>query len=191
MININLLPPQSKATIKQAKKSASVFGVCLVVLIFFVVVEGILMWTNKNMLIPDWQAANKKILNESAKAENYKEVEKQAIFITNRSTIAKQLEPKRALWSYILTNLISTMPNDVQIESLTTNLERSPNCAIQGNTVSEAEIVKFKDKLEESPYFKDVFFRTSSTDTQGTTDKKVKFTIDFNIENIGKPKEAK
>jgi len=183
MININLLPPESKEKINQAKQSAGVFGVCLVVLFLTGVIWFIGGWAQTNLLEPNWQEANKNLEKEKTKINSYKEIEAEAVFINNRAQIVQKIEAKNAAWSQILQDLLDSMPAEVQFESIAASIVKTPNFVLQGSTNSETEMIKFKDKLDSSPFFKNVFFKTFSTNDQKDGSNRIKFSFNFDLEN--------
>jgi hypothetical protein len=74
---------------------------------------------------------------------------------------------------------------------------KTPNFVLQGNTTSEREAIKFRDKLESSGFFKDVAFKSStiSGGTSGTAAptpaaQSLTFTLEFNAEALN-PKDVK
>ena len=182
MVNINLLPPEIKLKIKRGKKSANIFAICLVAIVL-VAVGGVILSSLKSAILqPRLDSTKSQIDKANADLGNFDKLETQALFINDRAKIAKTIEEKRAVWSQILQDLINSVPQDVQFLSLSVDLDKSPNFVLQGNTTSEREVILFKDKLENSKFFKDVSFKSSSK-TEGTTEGNLlSFTLEFNIE---------
>ena len=184
MININLLPPESKLKIKQAKQSANVFSICLVVIIVFAVSSFIISEVNKSLLNPELDTLKSQITGENSKTDTYTALEQKALFINERSQLATQINNQKPYWSQIIQELINSVPINVQFVSLTADISKAPNFVLQGNTVSERDAIKFKEKLEASKFFKDVAFK-SSTNVPGATgaDQKLNFSLEFNLES--------
>ena len=70
------------------------------------------------------------------------------------------------------------------LRNLTAKSSKTPNFILQGNTTTEREIIKFKEKLEASSFFKDVTFKSSNlTAGEKDTPGKLQFALEFNLEN--------
>ena len=182
MVNINLLPPEIKLKIKKGKQSANIFAVCLVAIVLIFVLGIVLSSLKSAILQPELDSTKSQIEKANSDLGNFDKLEAQALLINDRAKIAKTVEEKRAVWSQALQDLINSVPQDVQFVSLAIDLDKSPNFVLQGNTTSEREVILFKDKLENSKFFKDVSFKSSSK-TEGSTDTNLlSFTLEFNIE---------
>jgi len=110
-------------------------------------------------------------------------LQEMALLINDRSRAFTEINKKRAIWSQILTELSASAPIDVQFDNLTSSVEKSPNFTLQGNTTTEREIIKFKEKLENSPFFKNVAFKSSSLNqNQKDQTETIKFILEFDLE---------
>lgn len=139
------------------------------------------------------QLENDKSQIETANKDlaNFDNLQKEALFLNDRNQLATQIENARPVWSQILESLINSVPSDVQFKSLIADVAKSPNFILQGNTTSEREAIKFKEKLENSPFFKDVAFKSSSV-SSGEDTNTLDFTLEFNLEqNVAKQSSAK
>lgn len=184
MININLLPPEIKLKIKQAKQSANVFSICLVIIIVFAVSSFIISEVKKSLLSPELETLKSQINNDNSKSNSLSDLEQKALFINDRSQLAKQINNQKPLWSQIIQELINSVPINVQLVSLASDISKAPNFILQGSTISERDAIKFKEKLETSKFFKDVSFKSStSIPGQTGTDQKLNFSLEFNLEN--------
>lgn len=210
MIVINLLPPQIKQKIENAKRSASLVSVALIVVIIIAVLAFLLWAAKSQYLEPTLAMTKSQIIKANNELVSYKKLEEAALFLNDRAKIASDIESKRPMWSQILRDLINSVPQTVQFTSLAGDLDKTPNFVLQGNTISEREIIKFKEKLENSAFFKDVAFKssaaektttpvptTTSTTTTGTTpttvpqttSNKVIFSLEFNLEKLNLSQE--
>ncbi len=188
MININLLPELEKSKIVKAKKSANIFSICLVAILIFALICFIL-YGLKNFLQTQLDNINEDISGSNSSFASFDKLQGQAVFISDRAKIAEKIEIKRATWSVILQDLINSVPNDVQFVSLNSDISKSPNFTLQGNTTSEREAIKFKDKLESSNFFKDVNFKSSTANNGSTTQgqeqvQSINFSLEFNLERL-------
>lgn len=183
MVNINLLPPELKLKRINAKRNASLLSVCLVIFLVFAV-AGIIARSLETTIKTNLDAAKSEVEKNNINLDEYKDLQDLALSINDRSQAADEINKNRVFWSQALQELANSAPNDVQFENLTANAEKSPNFILQGNTTTEREIIKFKEKLENSPFFKNVSFKSSSLN-QGqnqTEAQKLSFTLEFDIE---------
>lgn len=191
MININLLPPELKLQKIKTKRYAALLSVCIVI-VFFLIVLSVIAQAGKGT-IEDYLSATKittdKNINQSDEAQNLQAL---ALLINDRERAFSEINKKRAIWSQILTELSASAPIDVQFDNLTCSAEKSPNFTLQGNTTTEREIIKFKEKLESSPFFKNVAFKSSALnhDQQSQTEK-LKFTLEFDLEKYSSSASVK
>lgn len=185
MVNINLLPPEIKLKIKQAKQSANIFSICLVALILVVVIGFLLTGLKKDLLQPELDNVNQEIATQNSKVSSFSSLENEALFINDRAELTKQIDNQNPVWSQIIQDLINSVPTNVQFTSLTVDITKAPNFVLQGQTASEREAIKFKEKLENSTFFKDVAFKSSYTDQNAEegSDQRLNFSLEFNLEN--------
>jgi len=194
MVNINLLPPQIKLKIKRNKQVANIFSICLVIVIGVGVLGVIFSSVKATLLEPKLNSLKEQIKEAGINLGTFGELENQALFLNDRAKLASSIEEKRPVWSYIIQDLINSVPQDVQFVSLTADIDKTPNFVLQGNTTSEREIIKFKEKLENSQFFKDVAFKSSSTTASTTStekkeESKLSFELEFNLENLSVPSQ--
>jgi len=182
MVNINLLPPENKLKVKQAKQSANIFSICLVVVILLGVSSFILKALKNDLLQPELDNTQKQIETQKAQLSSYNDLENKALLINDRGQLASQVGSQKAYWSQILQDLVNDVPTNVQVSSLTADLSKSPNFVLQGVTDSDRDAIKFKDKLESSSFFKDVNFKSSTTSQDQTSSQKLTFSLEFNLE---------
>lgn len=182
MININLLPAELKMKRISAKRNATLISICIV-LTFLTAAIGIVARSFSSTVETNLREAREKIEKNTSSLDQYQDLREAALFINDREKTAQDLAKKRIPWSKVLLDLINSTPIDVQFENLTINTEKTPNFVLQGNTTTEREIIKFKDKLENSDSFEAVTFKSSSltVDAQNKTEK-LKFTLEFNLQ---------
>lgn len=187
MININLLPPQLKMQRIMAKRNASLISICLVI-ILVVAIIGIIARSFESTMATYLKSTKENIEKNTSQLDQYQDLQDLALLINDRWQAAQVIDKDRPFWSQILRELSNCAPADVQFENLTANIEKTPNFILQGNTTSEREIIKFKEKLEDSGFFNNVNFKSSSisSDQSGQTavqeNGRVKFTLEFDLE---------
>ena len=182
MVNINLLPPELKLSRLDAKRNASLISICLVIIIAFVVL-GIISRSLSSTVQTTLENSKSDLQKSGTSLDQFSDLKDLALLINDRAKTADEIDKTKIIWSQLLTDLANRVPADMQIETLTGNSAKAPNFVLTGNTVSEREIIKFKDKLEESPFFKNVSFKNSSLNSgQEQTINKLSFTIEFDLE---------
>lgn len=182
MININLLPPELKMRRIAARRNASLISVCIVV-VLVVMIIGIVGRSLRSTVNTYLDTAKNNVQKDTSQLDQYQDLEDLAMLINDRWKATVEIEKNRVYWSQVLQDLNNNVPADVQFENLIINSEKTPNFVLQGNTTTEREIVKFKDKLENSPFFKNVSFKSSSLSTdESSSTGKIKFTLEFDIE---------
>lgn len=183
MINLNLLPPEIKQKVRKSKQSANIFGICLVVVIGFIVLNFLLSQYKSSFLQTQLETYKTDITNANKGLKNFDDLQKKALFLNDRALVVTTIQDGHAAWSPVLQDLINDAPSNVQFISLIADPAKAPNFVIQGSTVSERDAIKFKDKLESSSFFKDVIFKSSTTSKTEGSDNKLNFTLEFNLEH--------
>lgn len=166
MVNINLVPAEIKNKIAQAKASANVFSISLVIVFLFLVIGGLAQAANSMFLEPNLAAIKSDIGQSTTDLKAFATLENKAIFLNDRAKTALAIEQKRPLWSQIMQNLINTVPQEVQFASVAFDVSKTPNIVLNGYAKSERNVVSFKDKLEASEFFKNVAFKSSSAENK-------------------------
>lgn len=189
MININLLPPELKMKRIEAKRNASLISICIIGIIVTIVV-GIIAKSLESNFGSYLGTTKGNIEKDSATLNQYQDLQNMALLINDRWQTAQTVNKNRVFWSVVLQDMINSVPVNVQIENVAIKTDKTPNFVLQGNTTSEREIIKFKEKLEASSYFKNVSFKSSSLQTQTQTQTtpatpKLEFTLEFDLENKG------
>lgn len=187
MININLLPPEIKNKIRIKKQAANVFSICLVIVIIIVVLSVLFKSFSETIFKSRLDGLQSEITKANSDLVNYKDLEKQTAFLNNRNELSTQIEKESPYWSVVLPDLINSVPSNVQLTSLIVDLGKTPNFVLQAVTANEREAIKFKEKLENSKYFKDVAFKSASVTTGTQADpaapEQLNFNLEFNLEN--------
>jgi len=191
MININLLPSELKLQKIQTKRYAALISVCIVVVVFFIML-GIIASAGKGTIEENLAATKGAIDKNTSQTDESKSLQEMALLINDRARSFSETNKKRAIWSQILTELSASAPTNVQFDNVVCNAEKSPNFTLQGNTTTERDIIKFKEKLETSPFFKNVAFKSSSlSQDQESKTEKVKFTLEFDLEKLSSSTSVK
>lgn len=181
MININLLPPELKIKRIAAKRNASLLNICVLIVLIFLVL-GFIARAGAQTLKSNLDSTKNNLQKDSGQVNNNQDLQDLALFINDRGQAAQAINEKQVYWSEVLAALINSVPVNVQFENLTMKDDKTPNFVLQGNATDDREIIRFKEKLEESPFFKNVTFKSSSTSTDTTKTNKLTFTLEFDLE---------
>lgn len=182
MININLLPPELKMKRIAAKRNASLISICVAIILGITII-GIIGRSVENTVQTNLNSAKDNIEKDNTDLGLYQDLIDTALFINDRSQTTDKIDEKRVYWSQIIQDLINCVPTNVQLKNVAINADKTPNFVLQGNTVSERDIIKFKEKLEDSILFKNVTFKNASVSQgQGPNTNKVDFTLEFDLE---------
>jgi len=181
MININLLPPELKLRRIEAKRNASLISVCIVLTIIVLAI-GIIGRSFEATIKDNLLVAKTEIEKNTSHLDEYKELQELALLINDRALATDEINETRVIWSQVIQELANCAPADVQFNNLTAKADKSPNFILQGNTTTEREIIKFKEKLENSLVFKNVVFKSSSLKEEPGQPQKLNFTLEFEIE---------
>lgn len=165
-----------------AKRNASLISVCFVCVIVVLAI-GIVGKSLQTTIEGSLNQTKKGIEEEGKALEQYQELQDIALFINDRWQATTKIDQDRVYWSQVITDLLNCVPIDVQFENLVINSDKAPNFVLQGNAKTERDIIKFKEKLENSIFFQNVAFKSStlSKEQQEQSDK-LNFTLEFDLE---------
>ena len=183
MININLLPPQLKMKRIAARRNASLLSICVLLVAAFGIL-AIIGQSLKSTVEAYLSTSKNAIEKETSVLTEDEELQDLALFVNDRSKETEKINDERVFWSQVIQELNNSVPVSVQFVNLTAKSSKTPNFILQGNTTTEREIIKFKEKLEASSFFKDVTFKSSNlTAGEKDTPGKLQFALEFNLEN--------
>jgi Tfp pilus assembly protein PilN len=159
-MSINLLPPQIKKEKETSRKFITVFGYSFFLLILLSATGGGIYLYNQKL---DKKATdlNKKYDQFAAEDKQYDQTANEINIINQKLVKIDGVNKNRIVWSLILTNLARSTPSGVQIKTLDLSKD-AKNASITGEAASRMEIARFKEKLENNDYFKNVVFSSST-----------------------------
>lgn len=186
-ISINLLPEEEKSKFLERKQGQRIgrLAVYLLIIIFVLLAGALSLQATLAFIL---QTQDKTIQNLNDQLAAFKEIEEKAIFISDRILEGKNIEKERVLFSQVFDNLAASTPSNIQITRLSLILSGTPQVTLSGETPSLRDAIKFKEKLEESKFFENVSFDSSSFDS-GT--EKVLFNLKLNLEGVKVKKDVK
>lgn len=178
MISINLLPAELKLQRIGAKRNASLISICIVITIVVIVI-AVISRSLEAMVEDNLNTSKQNIDSRSNSLNTSSDIQDLAYLINDRAAATDKINETRAIWSQIMQELSNCAPADVQFDTLNANSTKTPNFILQGNTTNEREIIKFQEKLENSPVFKNVKFKSSSI-----LEGKLSFNLEFDLEKL-------
>ncbi|MFA5926795.1 MAG: PilN domain-containing protein [Patescibacteria group bacterium] len=159
-MSINLLPPKLKKQKGVEKKLRSVLLGLIYLAAMILVLSGVLFSfniVNKNEL--DQVIARTEAYKTEAKA--YSEIKEKITKTNSKLDKISQIDNNRVLWSVIIAEIEILTPAQVTIRTMDLSHD-SKIINTVGKAESRYDVVLFKDKLEASPFFKNVTFSSSS-----------------------------
>lgn len=161
---INLLPPKIKQE-KKTKKMVNMIVLFLTVvfLILVILVGGVLAanFYTKN----DLKKTEAKIADQNSLILRYKDIEDNINNINLKLAKISAASTQKILWSNVLIEISNDTPSMVQIKSVTLN-QTGNKIDLSGYAETRSDIAKFKEKLENSKFFKNVTFSSSVHDQE-------------------------
>lgn len=167
MTGINLLPDELKKEIRQREINAVIFSFCFyIILIFLVGLFGLEL--GNRYLYKVVSRTQSEIENLQREIATLKKIEDDAKKLNESLDLMEQAEKSRVFWSNVLKEIALCTPSRLRIENIEITTSKQPNFAIVGSAESIREAVKFKEKLEASPYFTNTsFLSTNRTESAG------------------------
>lgn len=186
MININLLPPELKLKRINAKRNAGLISLCIIG-ILAVGILGVIARSLESTIETYLGAMKGNIEKDTNTLDQYQDIQELALLINDRWQTTQKINQGRVFWSQALSDLNNSVPANIQFENVTIKTDKTPNFILQGNTTTEREIIKFKEKLENSVFFQNVTFKSSSiiknqSQTEGQLVERLSFTLEFDLE---------
>ncbi len=181
MIGINLLPPELKLKRINDKKRASLIGISIVIVFVFIII-GVVGLAFKENIKANLNTTKSNLEQDNILANEDKKIQELALLINDRWQATQSVDEERVLWSQVLQELNNSAPFDVQFENINAQVGETPNFILQGNTTTEREIIKFNEKLENSIFFNNVSFKSSSLTKNEDESEKLNFTLEFDLE---------
>lgn len=176
---INLIPPQLKKE-KAIQKKIGYLSIGLISLLSLIAAATLLMYIYNQFALGT--VVNLRSETEATKkgSEQYASVENKINQTNAKLKKLEGIDKKRVLWSNVLTELANTAPAQVQLKNVSFDQETG-KVLLTGSAGNRMAIANFKDKLETSNYFKNVFFSSSSLN-EATTD--YSFSLTAELESI-------
>lgn len=178
-MTINLIPPQ----LKKEKQTRKISGLILTILSMITVVLLIVcafLFISNYWYGKDIKDIESKTEEQNDRIKKYADIEQKVTKANSKIEQLKKITQDKISWSLILQNLSSCTPTEVQIKTANAS-GIDYKIVLTGNAATRRDIARFKEKLEESIYFKNVVFSTSSLDTESNT---YNFSLSAELESV-------
>ncbi len=181
MIKVNLLPPRFQEKGKKAKKSALVLVMAIIIIL--VISFGIVfLFSLQHTFQGEVNKVKKELKTQEEKNASYSEIEQKVSSLNNKLKDIKTLQQNRIYWSSLLKELALSTPTDIYIGQLSVcEKEEEKKINIKGEASSRRSVMKFKEKLSASDYFKAVDFNSSNLESKNDPSSPVDFTLTLYI----------
>jgi len=182
MINVNLLPPDIKEEISQARKNRQVqlnYWKSLGLLFLMVIIVA----GSAYLFIQKKETLSNRLTAAQASIDEYSNIEVRAAKDSAKLTKLKGILGSSNKWSGVLEEINRLMPASIILNNLDLDSAKSTRQTISGDAPNRDAVIKFRDDLEASKMFNyvDIDMTTTATDQSGST--KENFTISFSLED--------
>jgi Tfp pilus assembly protein PilN len=181
MIKVNLLPPHLQEKGKKAKKNA--LALVLAIIIILITSGGIIvLFGFQHTLNTEVNKIKKDLQAQEEKNVSYSEIEQKVSSLNNKLNAIKSLQQNRIYWSSLLKELALCTPTDVQITQFSVSKqEQERKISVKGIASSRRSVMKLKEELSVSTYFKAVDFVSSQLTDENNPSSPVDFTLTMYI----------
>ena len=176
MIDLNLLPPSAKNELLERNMIARILRVCLIVVLIFLLIFAILVLINRFYFTPQLNRSVSALENNRAENSTYTIVSNKALLINDLLGFVQAQKNKNNFYPAIISDINASVPDKVQIITLSFNPTENPSGKVTGKALSEADAVNFKKKIEDKKRFTDVIFKDTSA-----KENSFYFTLEFNL----------
>lgn len=164
-MTVNLIPPKFKKE-KELRKTVSFVFSFLILIFLILVVLACIIYTADLKSKSDLAKVQSRINDQEASLIKLADIEKKVETINSKFTKIEGADKKRVVWSNAIEDIASRTPTQMQIKSLTLNSDTN-KISVTGAAATRSDIANFKDKMEQSKYFKNVTFFSSTENSEG------------------------
>jgi len=159
-MTINLIPPQLKAD-KATRKINHYVSLILMMILLIVLAITAVIYLQNYTLKSDARDLETKINERKGSLVKYTDLQKKIDSANAKLALLKDINTDKYLWSVIIKDLGASTPTVVSIKSLTIGGDTKA-ISLTGTAETRRDIAKFKEKMEQSKYFQNVVFPSSS-----------------------------
>lgn len=163
-MTINLIPPQLKAEKNTRKMNHYISYVLMSFLLILLTVSAVAYIQNYT-LKNDLADVGARVNDREGSLVKYTDLQKQIDMANSKLVLLKDISADKFTWSIIIKDLAASTPAVVSIKSLTIGGDNKA-VSLTGIAETRRDIAKFKEKLEQSAYFQNVVFSSSSVNSE-------------------------
>jgi Tfp pilus assembly protein PilN len=182
MSKINLLPPELKKEIEQAKLNSKIIKSTFRNLIFILIITA----TYAAAFAYFTTAANTSnaILAEKEKqVDRFGSLERDSKLISERLTLISNINKNTPVWSGVIEEIQNIMPSGVYLASVKMDEKAKSRNQISGYAITKREVAALRNLMEESKKFEYVDIESSTTVSNPRTNTEVEsFSLTFSFE---------
>ena len=176
MNEINLLPQIEKNRKNYSKQNSAL--VVITISVIGILFLGYYLLSSYNKIYAEQaKTAESEKVSIQEKINRYKAEQTQLADFSIRLEALSNLNSQRISWTKVITEFSKTVPANVKIASFAST-GAPPSFIVAAETVSRENIEIFKKRLEDSAYFQNVDYN-SSTESETDQGKKVTFNFTF------------
>lgn len=181
MINVNLLPPELKEEIAQAKKNAKSLSF-LKKLFLVLVVIGFLIGLTFAFLNFQTKSVITQLTKEEKEIDKFGSLADNAKKISERLSTIKSIDQNTNKWSSVVEEIQKTVPEGVYLTQIKMDAAPKSRNQLAGSASSKKEVASFREAMEKSNKFEFVDIESSTTTLNQVTKKEAEnFTITFSL----------
>lgn len=162
-MTINLIPPKFKKEKERQKVISLVFSSVILISSMVLILSAIIYianyFTEKNI-----DLVSKQIEAEDSKLQQFSGLLKKINSANAKLQKIDLINSDRVLWNNVIGELANDTPQKLKIKSLSLDKE-TQKITLAGVAETRRDIAQFKEKLEESNFFKSVTFYSSAYNT--------------------------
>lgn len=159
-MTINLIPPKLKKE-KEINKISRLFFMAFFIVNAIIAIGAVGIISLNQLSQIELNSTNSKIAEQEKTLANLEDTSKKVKSMNEKLEDINAINKEKTSWSQIITEIAKDTPEKLQIKSLSaTNNNNKIN--LTGSASSRRDIALFKEKLENSNYFDNVVFSTSS-----------------------------
>lgn len=167
-MTINLIPPKLKKE-KEINKISRLFFAAFFIVNAIIAIGAIGLMSLNQLSQMELESSNNKIAEQEKLLASLEETSKKVESMNQKLEDINKINKEKTSWSQIITEIAKDTPEKLQIKSLSATNNNNSKINLTGSASSRRDIALFKEKLENSNYFENVIFSTSSF-TQETED---------------------
>lgn len=180
MIKINLLPPELKQEIDQAKKNAKSLSLFAKTTLLVGLVALITLGTYFALSITLKNTTDTLKTNQTS-IEKYGSLEEKAKKTAERINTIKAIDARTYKWSGVVEEIQKIIPSGVYLTEIKMDATPKGRNQLSGNAVDKKAVASLRDAMEASAKFEYVDIESSNTITDNNKREVEKFTLTFSL----------